>query len=89
MEKDLPEMVRTRDLVDLGIYASPQAAYQARANNCSPPFIVMPKNRVIYPKCGVIAFLRERSAQRRLRTKDQLPIGPISTDPSLNAQKRA
>lgn len=83
IEKSLPEMLKTKQLVELGIYNSAQAAYQARLANKSPPYIRIPNLGVVYPKAGVVDFLRDLNARNTKR------LAPQALDPSPIEQKQA
>lgn len=70
--KELPEMCTVKDLLKLGIYRSEQAAAHARRKGLSPDYFKLPHRGVLYPKQGVIEFLkqsqhpRERDENRNL-----------------------
>lgn len=69
IENRLPVLVKTKHLVELGIYNSAQGAYQARRARTSPPWLKIPRQGVVYPRDGVIEFLRkceERKAEAEL-----------------------
>jgi len=55
----MPEFMSSQDLVDLGIYASIDSAYQARKKESGPQFIKL-KHKILYPKQLVIEFLESR-----------------------------
>lgn len=58
MLKDYPEFLTSEHLVKLGLYASIDAAYQARRIGVGPRFIKM-KHLVLYPKGELVKFLEE------------------------------
>lgn len=89
IEKTLPEMITARNLVEIGLYNSPQAAYQARIKDCGPPYVIMPKHRVIYPRCGVIEFMRGLEQSVKNPKAISACVEPVVSDTSLNAQKLA
>lgn len=90
IEKSLKDLVKTSELVRIGMYSSPQAAFHARQMGCSPPFFKIAGNGVVYPKCGVIEFLRSIGhAQLPVGTKSAKSVGTGDPDLSLNAQKQA
>ena len=69
-KRTLPVRCTVKDLIDLGIYKSDQAAAYARKNGTSPDFFKMPNRTVMYPKSGVISYLmklRNPSKFRGLR----------------------
>lgn len=54
----LPQLCRVKDLIKVGIYRSPQAAYEARRMGVGPSFIRIPKTGILYPRDEVIRFLK-------------------------------
>jgi hypothetical protein len=62
----MPEYLSTRHLIQLGIYPSTDAAYQARCKGNSPDFIKL-KHKILFPKQAVLEFLesRMRSGEER------------------------
>ena len=82
IENQLPDLIRTKELVEIGIYNSPQAAYQARLSKLCPPWLRIPRKGVVYPKAGVVAFLRECESK-------QVRIGAHVSECLKNAQKPA
>lgn len=57
MEKTLPDIVETHELVKVGVYPSLQSAYHARKSKNSPDYFSIGR-RVFYPKSGIIEWLR-------------------------------
>ncbi len=55
----LPEECNTFDLVKAGIYTSPHSASCARRVGSSPPYFKLGK-RVMYPKSGVVNWLKQK-----------------------------
>ena len=60
LEKLLPDMVRTKDLIALGIFDSNQAAFASRRNKTGPEFFQMNKRVVKYPKKSVIDYMKSK-----------------------------
>lgn len=58
----LPEFLSTKHLVELGLYNSIDAAYQARLHGKSPAFLKM-NRKILYPKEYVIEFLKTHLSQ--------------------------
>jgi len=59
IDRVLPEMATTRDLIKAGIFRSDQGAAAARkAGNC-PEFFRFNNKVILYPKSGVLEFLRK------------------------------
>jgi len=56
----MPDYLSTQHLIQLGIYPSIDAAYQARLNGFSPQYIKL-RHKVLYPKKAVIDFLASRT----------------------------
>lgn len=56
----LPDFLSSNDLVDLGLFSSPDSVYFARMKGNSPDFIKLGR-RVIYPKASVIQFLERHT----------------------------
>lgn len=65
----MPEYLSTQHLIELGIFPSTDAAYQARCNGNSPDFIKL-KHKILFPKQAVIEFLASR-LQSGEKRKDQ------------------
>ncbi len=59
IEKTYPELLRTRDLIDIGIYSAACVAWTARKNNSGPAYVRL-DGKIVYPKAGVIEFLKEK-----------------------------
>lgn len=59
LDATLPEMCRTKDLIEAGIYHSDQAACAARRRGNGPDFIFVNHRRIAYPKMELMAWLRK------------------------------
>lgn len=59
LERLLPDMCTTEDLVTHGIYPTRQAAARARKTGNGPQFLPVTKKNIVYPKPCVISFLKE------------------------------
>lgn len=59
VQRRLPELATPRDLVRCGLYRSAQAAYSARRSGKCPPYLRIPQRGIVYPKAGVVNFLRQ------------------------------
>lgn len=57
LDKELPELASTGDLIRAGIFKSHQAAYLARHSGTGPEFFRM-YQKALYPKKGVLEFMR-------------------------------
>lgn len=55
----LPELCSTSDLIKVGIFSSDQTAAIARRKGATPPYFHMPSRNIVYPRAGVIAYLRK------------------------------
>lgn len=60
LEKILPEMCRTKDLVKAGIFQTDNGASLARQRGDTPEFFRINARVVLYPKKGVIEFLKSK-----------------------------
>lgn len=58
----LPELLSSQHLVELGLYASIDAAYLARLRSNSPDYLKL-KGKILYPKSNVLEFLEARMRQ--------------------------
>src|SRR5260221_4748847 len=58
-KRTLPELCTTKDLINLGIYKSDQAAYHARKNGLAADHFRMPHGTIVYPKNGIIELLEK------------------------------
>lgn len=56
----LPDWISSTQLVSLGLFSSNCAMYLARVRGQSPDYIKIGK-KVLYPKSGVIDFIRNHS----------------------------
>lgn len=63
----LPELATVNDLINVGIYKTTQAAYGARLKGKGPPYLVIPFRGIVYPRSGVIEFLRKASNEKKER----------------------
>jgi len=59
IEKTLPDLCTVKDLIKVGFYKSPQAARSARIANCSPPYFKLGEKKIIFPKEGIIRWLKK------------------------------
>lgn len=59
LQTTLPDVVSVQELVDCGFYKSPQSAFNARKLGRSPDFFKLPNRAIMYPKSGIIAFLKK------------------------------
>ena len=55
----LPEFLTSEHLVQLGLYKSIDAAYQARMNGHGPKFLKL-KHLILYPKSSLLEFIEKR-----------------------------
>lgn len=54
-------MCRVKDLIKVGVFNSATAAVEARTTGNSPDYFQMSKRgRVLYPRTGVVQWLREK-----------------------------
>lgn len=60
VDRELPKMATTKDLIRVGIYRTDQAAAKARRKKLGPEFFQLNQRVVLYPKAAVIDFLTER-----------------------------
>lgn len=60
LEKDLPDLLKTTDLVKLGYIKYIQDVHALRHRGACPPYFRVGK-RVFYPKEGVIKWIKENS----------------------------
>ncbi len=60
LEKNLPEMSSTSDLVKFKIYRSVQSAANNRKKGNCPPYFKQNSRSYAYPKKGVIEWLRQK-----------------------------
>lgn len=59
LAEKLPEMCSVQDLINVGIYRTEQAAYYARRKKQGPDYFQMSSRQVLYPKEGVIQYLKQ------------------------------
>ncbi len=76
LRRKLPELCSVKDLLEIGVYRSEQAAYEARKNGKCPEFFHLPYRGIVYPRDGIIEFLK--SAAANLKTRDRIKNAVIS-----------
>ena len=59
---DMPEFLSTKDLVDLGIFASESSAYAARKRGYGPRFVKC-NHAVRYQRADVIRWIESRKSK--------------------------
>ncbi len=81
--EEMPEYLSTQHLIQLCIYARIDAAYTARIQGYSPPFIKL-RHKILYSKKSVIEFLERRKNPGDSSHPDQnsvnIPQTPASTE---------
>lgn len=60
IRKEMPDLISTSEMVQLGIYKTQQAAYMARKKHTCPLYIKIPQRGIVYPKQGVIEYLEKQ-----------------------------
>ncbi len=68
--KDYPELMKSSDLVALGLYRNTDAAYIARIRGNSPDYIKI-GGIIKYPKSSVIKFMKERFISGSVSLKEE------------------
>jgi len=69
IEKELPPLSTTRNLVKLGLFASKHAAVKSRNSGTKPEFLKLSEKRIVYPRDAIVEWLK----QRHQITKNGLP----------------
>ena len=57
LQRELPDLCTTTDLVKTGIYKSPQAVWRARKTGVFVDFFKLPTGTIVHPKDGIIQML--------------------------------
>lgn len=70
IELRLPDPCTTQDLVDAKLFSSPFEAMMRRKQGQPPEFLYLSKRRIVYPKSGVLAWLKDQSEKGNSRGKD-------------------
>ena len=60
LEKRMPELASSKELVNLGIFSSEVALCVARKLGRGPTFIKFSRGRIRYPRASIIKFLTDR-----------------------------
>jgi hypothetical protein len=60
LEKTLPDVIAPTQLIKAGIFCSSAQAFNRRMRKQEPEFLRLSTARVVYPKKGVIAWLRKK-----------------------------
>lgn len=69
IEKLLPESCTVQDLVRVKIFNTPGMAYQARIHKDGPPYFQLGnRKKIIYPRDGIIQWLKERKHESGQKT---------------------
>lgn len=63
MERILPEICETSDLIAVGIFRSIQSAFYARDHGDTPDYFQLVR-RIVYPKKAVIKWLKEKKHEK-------------------------
>lgn len=71
--ESLPEFLSANDLVDLGLFPSPDAAYFARVRGEGPEFIKFGR-KIRYMKMSVKKFIESRLQEKAIPKKHQTPF---------------
>ena len=74
---DMPEFLSTKDLVDLGIFASESSAYAARKRGYGPIFIKC-NHAVLYQRAVVIKWLESRKSKINRRWRSDSTIDGVA-----------
>ncbi len=61
----LPILASTKDLKKIGLYRSDQAAAAARRKGMGPPFFKINARVILYPREGVIEYLKNSKCKLR------------------------
>lgn len=64
IQKKLPSLCKTKDLINAGLYRSEQSAAYARKMGFGPEFFQFPSSEVLYPKESVIDYLKKAKNHR-------------------------
>jgi len=59
IEKQFAPLCTAKDLVNIGLIKSEAMAYHLRKNKRGPAFIKLNNRSILYPRDGVIQYLRE------------------------------
>ena len=58
LEKMLPDVIDPTQLIKAGVFCSSAQAFNRRKRRQEPEFLRLSTSRVVYPKKGVVAWLR-------------------------------
>ena len=61
LEKTLPNVIDSTQLIKAGVFCSSAQAFNLRKRKGEPEFLRISTRRVVYPKEGVIAWLRKKT----------------------------
>lgn len=84
MEKELPELCSTKDLVALGIYRSAQTAFYSRIRGDGPSYFKL-GTRIMYLRASVIEWLK---GKKRENCENPNPYFPASKMPMVSEAPR-
>jgi len=71
IEKNYPDILTTKDLINIGLYSTPSLARYARKNNKGPEYFRL-DGKILYVKAGVLKFLQEKLEVYNKSTKENL-----------------
>lgn len=74
IKENYPELLKSKHLIELGLYSGDDAAWFARRDGIAPPYIRI-KTRILYPRAGVINFLEKKLVKRN----DKEEVGHASS----------
>ena len=67
--RDYPEFLRSKQLVELGIYINENAVWSAVHFDVAPPRIRINRKHTVFPKADLIKWLQTREESRSVHPK--------------------
>lgn len=71
VERELPELASAKDLVRVGIYRCVNTVYSAKRDGHSPAYFQISCRNVMFPKKGVLQFLRSHMVEVNQEDADE------------------
>lgn len=66
IERKMPEIMSTKDLINLGMFKSRATWTNMRKRNQGPEYLIFNNKMIVYPKECVLKWLREKRNERNI-----------------------
>lgn len=66
IEKKMPDIMSTKDLINLGLFKSRATWTNMRKRNQGPEYLIFNNKMIAYPKICVLKWLKEMKYERKI-----------------------